>query len=102
MSRFVFLFHVCVCLDRLDPLLFLCFFIDAGGGFAISDASKVSGLSVLLGDKLSGLKALPPFALMLVSRSVHFANWWVVTYSESRHPWWVVTPTVGRDPNSGS
>jgi len=37
-----------------------------GAGFALSDASKVSGLSVWLGTKLTSLEVLPPFALMLV------------------------------------
>lgn len=37
-----------------------------GGGFALSDASKVSGLSTWLGAKLAGLSVLPPFAIMFV------------------------------------
>lgn len=37
-----------------------------GGGFAISDASKISGLSTWLGSQLAGLSALPPFAIMLI------------------------------------
>ncbi|KAI9556377.1 hypothetical protein GHT06_018951 [Daphnia sinensis] len=37
-----------------------------GGGYAISDASKVSGLSVLLANYLSSLATLPPFAIMFI------------------------------------
>ena len=37
-----------------------------GGGFAISDASKVSGLSVMLANYLSALDTLPPFAVMFL------------------------------------
>nr|CAH0112211.1 unnamed protein product [Daphnia galeata] len=37
-----------------------------GGGYAISDASKVSGLSILLAHYLSALAALPPFAVMFL------------------------------------
>ncbi|KAK4023544.1 hypothetical protein OUZ56_008949 [Daphnia magna] len=37
-----------------------------GGGYAISDASKVSGLSVLLANYLSSLATLPPFAVLLI------------------------------------
>ncbi|XP_046438107.1 solute carrier family 13 member 5-like isoform X1 [Daphnia pulex] len=36
-----------------------------GGGFAISDASKISGLSTWLGAQLSVLSVLPPFIIML-------------------------------------
>ncbi|KAI9557042.1 hypothetical protein GHT06_016839 [Daphnia sinensis] len=37
-----------------------------GGGFAISDASKISGLSTWLGSQLAGLSVLPPFAIMMI------------------------------------
>ncbi|KAI9557048.1 hypothetical protein GHT06_016845 [Daphnia sinensis] len=37
-----------------------------GGGFALSDASKASGLSSWLGDQLAVLSFLPPFAIMLI------------------------------------
>lgn len=37
-----------------------------GGGFAISDASKASGLSFMLANHLSALAALPPFAVMFL------------------------------------
>jgi len=37
-----------------------------GGGYAISDASKVSGLSIWIGQSLSGLAALPPIAIMIL------------------------------------
>lgn len=37
-----------------------------GGGYAISDASKESGLSLWLGSYLSSLAALPPFAVMIL------------------------------------
>lgn len=37
-----------------------------GGGYAISDASKVSGLSIMLAHYLSALAALPPFAVMFL------------------------------------
>ncbi len=37
-----------------------------GGGFAISDASKASGLSFMLANYLSAMAALPPFAVMFL------------------------------------
>jgi len=37
-----------------------------GGGFAISEASKVSGLSLWIGRQLSALQVLPPFAIMVI------------------------------------
>ena len=37
-----------------------------GGGFALSDASRDSGLSAWLGEQLSGLRVLPPFVIMLI------------------------------------
>jgi len=40
-------------------------FLIAGAGFALSDVSKESGLSVWLGTKLTSLEVLPPFALLL-------------------------------------
>ena len=46
---------------------FFVFFAQSGAGFAISDASKKSGLSHWLGNGLKTLKVLPPFALLLVN-----------------------------------
>ena len=37
-----------------------------GGGFALSDAVKVSGLSDWLGIQLEGLKVLPQFATLVI------------------------------------
>lgn len=37
-----------------------------GGGFALSDACKESGLSTWLGEQLSGLSVLPPFAILFI------------------------------------
>lgn len=37
-----------------------------GGGFALSDASNESGLSVWMGDQLNGLRNLPPVAILLI------------------------------------
>ena len=37
-----------------------------GGGFALSDASKESGLSAWLGTQLAGLGDLPPLAIMFI------------------------------------
>ncbi|XP_058458743.1 protein I'm not dead yet-like isoform X2 [Malaya genurostris] len=37
-----------------------------GGGFALAEASHVSGMSALLGKSLSGLQSLPPLALLFV------------------------------------
>lgn len=37
-----------------------------GGGFAIAEAGKVSGMSKILGDVLSGLKPLPVLALLFI------------------------------------
>ncbi|KAK2715926.1 hypothetical protein QYM36_010483 [Artemia franciscana] len=37
-----------------------------GGGFALSDATKVSGLSEFLGSQLEGLKVLPDFAILFL------------------------------------
>ncbi|EFX74310.1 hypothetical protein DAPPUDRAFT_307380 [Daphnia pulex] len=37
-----------------------------GGGFALSDASKISGLSKWLVGQLGGLSSLPPFVVMLI------------------------------------
>jgi len=64
--------------SRILPSLFLLFtMMDSlpfptlcsilGAGFAISDASKTSGLSLWLGNGLKSLKTLPPFALLLVT-----------------------------------
>ena len=41
-------------------------FNTSGAGFALSDASKVSGLSLWLGQRLTQLEVLPPFAIMLI------------------------------------
>ena len=40
--------------------------VNAGGGFALSDASKESGLSEWLGIQLAGLGSLPPLAIMFI------------------------------------
>jgi len=48
--------------DRIPWGLFLLM----GAGFALSDASKVSGLSLWLGQRLTQLEVLPPFAIMLI------------------------------------
>lgn len=37
-----------------------------GGGFALAEGGKVSGMSALLGHSLSGLKTLPPLLLLFV------------------------------------
>ena len=37
-----------------------------GSGFAISDATTKSGLSTWLGEQLSGLSVLQPFAIMFI------------------------------------
>lgn len=37
-----------------------------GGGFALAEGGKVSGMSALLGQSLSGLQSLPPVALLFV------------------------------------
>ncbi|EAT38219.1 AAEL009863-PB [Aedes aegypti] len=37
-----------------------------GGGFALAEGGKVSGMSALLGQSLSGLKTLPPLLLLFV------------------------------------
>lgn len=37
-----------------------------GGGFAVAEASKESGMSEYIAETLDGLRALPPLALMLV------------------------------------
>lgn len=37
-----------------------------GSGFALSDASKTSGLSKWLGLQLSALEALPPFSILII------------------------------------
>lgn len=37
-----------------------------GGGFALAEGGKVSGMSALLGQSLSGLKSLPPLLLLFV------------------------------------
>lgn len=37
-----------------------------GGGFAIAEGGKVSGMSKILGESLSGLKPLPVFALLFI------------------------------------
>ncbi len=37
-----------------------------GGGFAIAEAGRVSGMSKILGDVLSGLKPLPVIALLFI------------------------------------
>lgn len=45
-----------------------------GGGFALSDASNVSGLSVWVGERLIGLKDLPQplilFIVMIMTASI--------------------------------
>ena len=41
-----------------------------GGGFAISDASKASGLSIWIGQSLSGLAVLPPIAILILMCSL--------------------------------
>jgi hypothetical protein len=46
-----------------------------GSGFALSDASKVSGLSKWLGGHLSALQVLPPFAILVI---VCFLTTWTV------------------------
>lgn len=38
----------------------------SGSGFALSDASKMSGLSRWLGDQLSAIEALPPFSILII------------------------------------
>ena len=38
----------------------------SGSGYAISEASKVSGLSSLIGKQLVGLNVLPPFAIIVI------------------------------------
>lgn len=38
----------------------------AGSGFAVSEASKISGLSELIASQLSGLQVLPPFLILLI------------------------------------
>ena len=42
------------------------YFLIGGGGFALSDASKVSGLSTWIGAQLAGLSVLPPFLIMFI------------------------------------
>lgn len=37
-----------------------------GSGFALSDASKISGLSKWLGHQLSALQVLPPFSILII------------------------------------
>lgn len=37
-----------------------------GGGFALSDASNESGLSLWIGDQLIGLRNLPPIIILLI------------------------------------
>uniref|UniRef100_A0A1L8DEL7 Putative na+/dicarboxylate na+/tricarboxylate and phosphate transporter n=2 Tax=Nyssomyia neivai TaxID=330878 RepID=A0A1L8DEL7_9DIPT len=37
-----------------------------GGGFALAEGGRVSGMSALLGNSLSGLKTLPPLLLLFV------------------------------------
>ncbi|XP_053672180.1 protein I'm not dead yet-like [Anopheles nili] len=37
-----------------------------GGGFALAEGGRVSGMSALLGQSLAGLKALPPLLLLFV------------------------------------
>ncbi len=37
-----------------------------GSGFALSDASKISGLSKWLGHQLSALEVLPPFSILVI------------------------------------
>lgn len=37
-----------------------------GGGFALSDASEKSGLSLWLGEQLAGLQSLPPFLIIFI------------------------------------
>lgn len=38
-----------------------------GGGYVVSEASKVSGLSLSIGNSLSSLATLPPFAVMFIT-----------------------------------
>lgn len=35
-----------------------------GGGFALAEGGKVSGMSAMLGNSLAGLKTLPPLAIL--------------------------------------
>lgn len=37
-----------------------------GGGFALAEGGKVSGMSAMLGNSLVGLKSLPPFLLLFI------------------------------------
>ncbi|XP_065579905.1 Na(+)/citrate cotransporter-like isoform X4 [Artemia franciscana] len=51
-----------VCQDKIPWGIVLLL----GGGFALSDAVKVSGLSDWLGIQLEGLKVLPQFAILVI------------------------------------
>jgi di/tricarboxylate transporter len=42
-------------------------YVYEGGGYALSEATKVSHLDQWLGNKLIALNALPPFAIMIVT-----------------------------------
>lgn len=37
-----------------------------GGGFALADGSKASGMSALIGSSLTGLRVLPPYLILLI------------------------------------
>ena len=41
-----------------------------GGGLALSDASNASGLSIWIGQSLSGLAVLPPIAILILMCSL--------------------------------
>ncbi len=41
-----------------------------GGGLAMSDATNASGLSILIGQSLSGLPVLPPIAILILMCSL--------------------------------
>ena len=43
-----------------------------GAGYALSDASKRSGLSAWMGLQLTGLEVLPRFAIMAIVSSSYF------------------------------
>ncbi len=41
-------------------------YLKKGAGYALSDASKSSGLSAWMGQQLTGLEVHPPFAIMAI------------------------------------